>query len=164
MSKAARSLCVVHRAGKLFDCLRVPKSIFSTYVLPHLEYCATVWMPSAESYLSLLDSVVRSAETLCEDELCCLGHRKKVNALCLLCNIYHIADYPLHEYLPNFIAVCNTRASATLGELALGFPHCRTDQISLSFPPVAILLPSDVFGGGTLSTFKGAMNLCLQMA
>ena len=32
----------------------------------------------------LLDSIVRSAEELCEGELCCLGHRRKVSALCLL--------------------------------------------------------------------------------
>ena len=39
---------------------------------------------------------------------------------------------------------------------------------SLSFLPVAMrlckLLPSDVFSGGTLSSFKSALNLCLQSA
>ena len=44
-------------------------------------------MSSAESQLGLLDSVVRSAERLCEGELCCLGQRKKVSSLCLLYNI-----------------------------------------------------------------------------
>ena len=92
------------------------------------------------------------------------GHRRKVSVLCLLCKNYHIADHPLHEYLHNFAAVYSTIASAALGELALGFPRCRTDQISRSFLPVAILLPSDVFGSGTLRTFKSSMNLCLQRA
>ena len=34
--------------------------------------------------LGLIDSIVRSDERLCEGELCCLGHRRKVSALCLL--------------------------------------------------------------------------------
>ena len=53
------------------------KSCFNAYVLPNLEHCASVWMSSAESHLSLLDRVVRSAERLCEDELCCLRHRRR---------------------------------------------------------------------------------------
>ena len=38
-SKAARSLSVVRRAGKLFDYPRVLKSCFNEYVLSSLEYC-----------------------------------------------------------------------------------------------------------------------------
>ena len=77
MSKTARRLRVVRRAGKLFDCSRVLKACFNAYVLSNLEYHAPVWMSSAESHLSFLDSVVRSAEILCEGELRWLGHRRK---------------------------------------------------------------------------------------
>ena len=42
------------RAGKLFDRSRVLKSYFIAYVLPNFEYCAPVWMSSADFYLSLL--------------------------------------------------------------------------------------------------------------
>ena len=69
-------------------------------------------MSSTESHLSLLDSIVRCAERLCESELCCLGRRRKVSTLCLLYKIYHRADYSLQEYLHHFVAVRNTRASA----------------------------------------------------
>ena len=62
VSKAARSLGPVGRAGKLFDCPRVLNSYFNAYVLSRLEYCAPVWMSSAGSHLGLLDSIVRSAE------------------------------------------------------------------------------------------------------
>ena len=94
-------------------------------------------MSSAESHLSLLDSVVRSAEGVCEDELRCLRHRRKVSALCLLFNIYHRADHPLHEYLQSFVTACNTRNSAALCELSLVIPRCRTDRFSRSFLAVA---------------------------
>ena len=62
--KAARSIGV-RRVGNLFVCPRVLKSCFNAYILPNLEYCAPVWMPSLESYLSLVDRVVRSVERLC---------------------------------------------------------------------------------------------------
>ena len=42
VSKAVRSLGVVSRAGKLFDCLCMLKSCFTAYVLSILEYCASV--------------------------------------------------------------------------------------------------------------------------
>ena len=59
MLKAARSLGVVRRAGKLFACPRVLKNYFNAYVLFSLENWASVWMSSAESHLSFLDSIVR---------------------------------------------------------------------------------------------------------
>ena len=68
-------------------------------------------MSPAKAHLSLLKSAVRSAEELCESELCCLGHRRKVSALFLLYKIYHKADHSLHEYLYHFVAARNTRGS-----------------------------------------------------
>ena len=45
---------------------------------------------------------------------------------------------------------------------------CRTDKFNRSRPHVACRmwksLPTDLFSGGTLSSFKSAINLCLQMA
>ena len=61
VSKAARNLCVVRRAGKLFDCKRVVKSYFNAYVSSSLKYCALLWMSSANSHLGLLDRAGRSA-------------------------------------------------------------------------------------------------------
>ena len=60
--------------------------------------------------MDLLYSIVRSEVRFCEDELCCLAHRRKLSALSLL-----------DEYLNHFVAVRNTRASAVLGELAWWF-------------------------------------------
>ena len=81
VSNAAWSLGIVRRTRKLFHCPRVVKSCFNVYVQSSLDYCAPVWMSSEESHLCLLDSIVRRAEKLCEVELCCLGHRRKVTCL-----------------------------------------------------------------------------------
>ena len=56
----------MRRAGKLFDRPSVSKSCFNAYVLSSFVYCAPVWMSLEESHLSVLDSIVRSAERLCE--------------------------------------------------------------------------------------------------
>ena len=69
-------------AGVLFACLCVLKSCFNAYVLSILEYCAPVKMLSAESHFGSLVCVVCSAERLYDCEFCCLGHRRKVSALC----------------------------------------------------------------------------------
>ena len=86
-----------------------------------------MWISSTESPLGLLDRVVHSAERLCEDELCCLRHRRKVNDLRLLYKICHRAGHSMHEYLHHFVATSNTRTSAALGELALMVLRCKTD-------------------------------------
>ena len=49
-------------------------------------------MSSAEYHLGLLHSIVHSEERLCEGDLCCLGHKRKVSALYLLYKIYHRVD------------------------------------------------------------------------
>ena len=149
MSKAARNLWVVRRAGKLFDFPRVLKSRFNAYTLSRLEYCAPVRMSSAGFHLSLPDSIVRSAERLHDGKLHCLGNRKTVSAFCLLYEIYHRANPPVNEYLHHFVAARNLRASPALCELALGIPRCRTDQFCRSFLPATVrlwsLLPCGCF-------------------
>ena len=170
-SFTGRCITGAHESGgrtsrrKVLDCPRVLKSCINAYVLSSLEYCALAWMSSVESHLGLLYSVVRIAEGLCEGELCCLGYRRKVSALCFLYKIYHRVDHPMNEYLNPFIATLNTRVSAALSKLILVIQRCRTDQFSRSFLPSAVrlwnLLLSGVFSGDTLSSFKSTENLCL---
>ena len=138
-SKAARNLEVVSRAGKSFNFPRVLRGCFNAYVSSSLEYCVPVWILSMESHLCLLDGIVRRAEKLCEGKFC-LRHRRKGTALCWLYKIYHRVDHHMNEYLDHFVSARNTRASAALGELALVFTRCRTDQFSRSFLPAAVRL------------------------
>ena len=85
-----------------------------------------MWIPSTMTYLSLLDSIVRSAERLREGELCSLGHRRKVSVLCLLYEIYNRVDHSMNKCLKHFVAARNTTVSAALCEMALVIPRCRT--------------------------------------
>ena len=58
----------------------------------------------------------------------------------LLYKILHRVDRFMNEYRNRFVAARNTRASASLGELALVISRCRTDQFSRSFLSAATLL------------------------
>ena len=60
---------------------------------------------------------------LCESELYCLGHRRKVSALCFLNKIYHRVNQPMNENLNHFVAARNARNSAALSELVLMVPR-----------------------------------------
>ena len=98
-----------------------------------------MWISSAESHLSLLEGIIRSAKRLRKGKPCCLEHRRKVY-LCLLYKIHYTVDHPKHKYLHHFVAARNTRVSAALGKLALVIPRCRTYQFSQSFLPAAVPL------------------------
>ena len=117
VSKSARRLGVMRRAGSLFYCPRVTKSCFNAYFLSSLEYCAPVRTSSVESQLGSLDSIVPRAERLCESEICCSGPRRKV--LCLLYKNYHRVDYPINKYLNHFDSTRNTKVSGAVYEFAL---------------------------------------------
>ena len=122
-------------------------------------------LSSTESHLGLLNSIVRSTERSLEGELCYLGKRRKVSASRLLYEVYHRVDRPMNEYLYHFVSARNSISSRAFGELALVIPLCRISQVSRSFMPAAArlwnVLPSGVFNGGTLSSFKSTMNMCL---
>ena len=97
-----------------------------------------------------------------------LAHRRKVSALCLLYMNYHSVDLPMNRYLNHFVTARNTEGSAALCELALIILRCRIDQFSRSFVAAAArlwnFLLSGVCRGGTLSSFKSAVNSCLLRA
>ena len=66
----------------------------------------------------------------------------------------------MNGYLNHFVAPRNNRVSVALGELTFMIPRCRSDQSCRSILHAANrlwnLLPSGVFSGDTLSSFKSA--------
>ena len=86
------------------------------------------------------NSIVSSAERLCEGEPCCLRHRRKVSTLGLLNEIYHRVQHPMNECLNHLVAARYTRVSAALGELALVVLRCRINRFSRLFQPAAVRL------------------------
>ena len=119
-------LCAEQESYLLVDvCSRaVSMYIFcSAWKYPRVDVVGGVSFGFARYYCS-------QCGKLFECEFCCLKHRRKVNALCLLYKIYHTVDHFMDEYLKHFVAVRNTRAPAALGELVLVIPSCRIDQFN----------------------------------
>ena len=107
-------------------------------------------MSSAKSLLGLLDNIVRCVELkVVRGKFCCLEHRRKVGALCLLYEIYDRADQHLHQYLDQFVASHNTRASA-----AVAIPRYRNNQFSRSF--CLLLCVCEIYLANLIS-YKSAM-------
>ena len=69
--------------------------------MPVLEFCSAVWCSAADSRLTLLDRVVRSAGFLagCVSD-CNLAHRRSVAELCMLFTIRINPMHPLSGALP----------------------------------------------------------------
>ena len=96
------------------------------------------------------------------------GTQKKRQCLVFALKIHHEVNHLINEHLKHFVAARDTKTSVALGELTLVIPRCRTDYFCRSFLSAAAgqwnELPSGVFSGGYLSSFKSAVNSCLLRA
>ena len=83
--KAAKRLRFVGLAEKLFDCPRVLKSFFNSYILSSLEYCASVWM-SSRSLICVCWIVLFAAQKSCVRMtfVVCLTERRSVLCVCTM--------------------------------------------------------------------------------
>ena len=85
---------------------------------------------------------------------------------CVCCTKFTAIQNTLYGELPPACQrVRHTRAAAVAHPCELEVPRCRTSQFGKCFLPAHIRmwndLPSSVFDSGTLSGFKGAVNLSL---
>ena len=101
-----------------------------------------MWCSAADSYLKLLDTVVRSAGLIAGGVLeCNLAHRRSVAELCMLFNIKSNPLHPLSGALP----MPYVPARVTPGALvdhghSFAPPSCRTSQCRRSFVPLSVSL------------------------
>ena len=141
---------------------------FWSFVLPVLEYCSAVWCSAADSYLKLLDRVVRSADFQGGGVLeCNLAHHRSVAELCMLFKIKSNPMHPLSGALPlPYVPACVTRGSLVAPRHSFANPRCRTSQYRRSFVPSrylfgTILYSDPVFDGVGLAGFKSRANAFL---
>ena len=133
VSKTARSLGIVHRAGKLYDCPRVFKSCFNAYVFFILEYCARASIVPAVSHLSWLDMLFAVQKGCARVNFIVLSTGG--TSVACICSIRFITEWATlcMSICIVFFAAHNTGASAALYELALVIARCRTDPFSGRF-------------------------------
>ena len=100
-SAAAQRLGIMRKSWQVFHDRSLLLISFWSFVLPVFDYCSAVWCSAADSYLKLLDRVVRSAGFLAGGVLDCnLAHRRSVAELCILFKIKSNHMHPLSGALP----------------------------------------------------------------
>ena len=163
-----RSVCasVNRKSGLLRKCYRIFSTVlrsFYAFILPHLEYCAPVWMSAADSHLRLLDRSLRSINFVLPNLLIDLSHRRLIGALSMLFKICYNAQHPLHVRLPPpYRPLRLTRRILTLNSCALMPVRCSTNQFSRCFIPSLVecwsSLPESVVGADSVDVFKRGAN------
>ena len=100
-ASASRRVGILRKAMSVFQDVAVVAKCFWAFILPVLEYCSPVWMPSATSHLLLLDCVVGRVIQLSGGGVSCdLWHRHKVAYLCVFFKIDSLVDHPVRDLFP----------------------------------------------------------------
>ena len=138
VSSASRKIGLMRKAYSIFSDVSISRRCFNCFVLPHLEYCATVWSSAAASYIRLVDKVLNTGQFLCDSKpLCDLGHRRNVSTVCMLYKIRSNPSHPLHTCVPGqYVPARNTRLASSLHSHTLQMVNCLTSQFQRCFLPV----------------------------
>ena len=128
---AAQRLGIMRKSWQVFHDRSLFLRSFWSFVLPVLEYCPAVWCAAADSYLKLLDRVVRSASFLAGGVLeCNLADRRSVAVLCMLFKIKSNSMHPLSCALPlPYVPARVTRGALVPHRHSFAAPRCRTSQL-----------------------------------
>ena len=101
---------------------------------------------AADSYLKLLERIVRSAGFLAGGDLeCNLTHRRSVAELCMLFKINSHPMHPLSGALPLPYVPARVTPGASVAHMySFAPPRCRTSQYRISFVPLSVSLWNDL--------------------
>ena len=156
-------LGILRKCRRIYDDDNIIRRCFFSFILPHFEYCSSVWLSAAESHLRLLDRSFNSVKFLLPDLNLDIGHRRDVGALSVLYKIVNDNSHPLHKFLPDFHQPARvTRSSAALNCMAFVVSRCSTSQFSRCFFNATCKLwnglPSEIVASLTLDKFKSLTN------
>ena len=162
----SQKLGILRKSKKIYKDDDILRKCFFSFVLPHFEYCSTVWSSAADSHLRLLDRAFNSVKFLLSDLDLDIEHRRNIGALCILFKIINDSDHPLHKFLPRFYQPTRvTRYAETANAMAFNMDRHSTSQFSRCFLPSVCrlwnVLPTDIVTAPTLDKFKKMANAFL---
>ena len=143
-TKAGRKLSIIRRISHILNSNSI-KILYSSQVLPVMEYCPLSWNGCPSSYLQKLDSVRDRAQRLIDWKrrleeapiiLQQLQHRRNVSAMCVFYKVHrmrkeHLQCLRIAEATP----VHHNLRNSNSRNLELHIPRSRTDQHLRSFLP-----------------------------
>lgn len=117
MARAISSKLGIFRKCKKIYEDDITRRCFFSFILPHFEYCSSVWLSAADSHLRLLD---RSIKFLLSDLNLDIGHRRVIGVLSVLYKIVTGILHPLCKFLPDFYQPARiTRSSMTISSVTM---------------------------------------------
>lgn len=165
-SSTAQKVGLLRKCKRIYSSDAIVRNCFYSFILPHFEYCAPVWMSAADSNLRLLDRAFRQIKFLLNDLNVNLDHRRMVGSLTLLYKIYNNTDHPLNQRLPgSFQPFRITRYSLRQNDLAFATRRHNTSQFSRCFIPSVCkqwnALPNNIVHAENSQKFKSLVNAFL---
>ena len=157
---------LLRKCSRIYSSDDIVRNCFYSFILPHFEYCHSVWISAAESHLKLLDRTFNQIKFLLPNLEINLRHRRLVGSLSYFFKIMSNSNHPLHCHLPApSLPARATRQSLIMNDRTLSVNRCNTSQFSRCFIPVSARLwntiPNEIVKSSNIETFKKHVNTFL---
>ena len=157
---------LLRKCSRIYSSDDIVRNCFYSFILPHFEYCHSVWISAAESHLKLLDRTFNQIKFLLPNLEINLRHRRLVGSLSYFFKIMSNSNHPLHCHLPApSLPARATRQSLIMNDRSLSVNRCNTSQFSRCFIPVSARLwntiPNEIVNSSNIETFKKHVNTFL---
>lgn len=91
LSSISQKISLLGKCNQIHSSDKIVKTCFNSFILPHFEYCYSMWISTAESYLKLLDGAFNQIENFPPDLEIDLWHHHLVASLTCLIKIMSIS-------------------------------------------------------------------------
>ena len=165
-SSISQKVGLLRKCRQIYSTDDVVRNCFYSFILPHFEYCHSVWLSASDSNLKLLDRAFSQIKFLLPNIEINLSHRRLVGSLTHFFKIVSNVDHPLHYLLPAPLQPARaTRYSIRLNDRSFSVDRLNTSQFSRCFFPASVrlwnTLPNDVVNSVDCVIFKKRVNAFL---
>ena len=165
-SSISRKIGLLRKCRQIYSSDTVLRNCFYSFLLPHFEYCHSVFLSACDTNLKLLDRAFRQIKFLLPDLHLSLEHRRSVGVLTHLYKIVMNSNHPLHCLLPEpYRPSRTTRYSSRMNDRSFSVIRTGTSQFSRSFFPAVTrvwnTLPQEIVDSTTSDVFKKRVNAFL---
>ena len=162
-SSITQKVGLLRKCHKIYSSDDVVRNCFYSFILPHFEYCHSLWLSASECHLKLLERAFNQIKFLLPDLQISLSHRRTVVSMTHFLKTISNTDNPLHRLLPApSRPIRATRFSGSMNDRSLVVNRFRTSQFSRTFFAISVSrwnsLPNDVVGSDDCVTFKKRVN------
>ena len=162
-SSISQRIGLLRKCRHIYSTDSVIRNCFYSFLLPHFEYCHSIFLSASDTNLKLLDRAFGQIKFLLPDLRINLGHRRLVGSMTHFYKIATNPDHPLHCLLPPpSQPTRETRHSMRLNSRAFSVARVNTSQFSRTFFPAAIkrwnYLPDEIVNSMNSDIFKRGVN------